>query len=97
MIIPNTKRHPNNTKTDQLPISEVITGLPRPYHNTLLYRFTASGALRAADDPDEMLLSWASSLRANARPGHTAEHFLSQPRNLEVGTQRSEVWRSPHR
>ena len=35
MIIPNTKRHPNNTKTDQLPISEVITGLPRPYHNTM--------------------------------------------------------------
>ena len=34
MIIPNTKRHPNNTKTDQLPISEVITGLPRPYHNS---------------------------------------------------------------
>ena len=34
MIIPNTKRHPNNTKTDQLPIYEVITGLPRPYHNT---------------------------------------------------------------
>ena len=33
MIIPNTKRHPNNTKTDQLPISEVITGLPRPYRN----------------------------------------------------------------
>ena len=27
------KRHPNNTKTDQLPISGVITGLPRPYHN----------------------------------------------------------------
>ena len=24
MIIPNTKRHPNNIKTDQLPISEVI-------------------------------------------------------------------------
>ena len=37
MIIPNTKRHPNNTKTDQLlPIFRgVITGLPRPYHNTL--------------------------------------------------------------
>ena len=34
MIIPNTKRHPNNTKTDQLHISEVITGFPRPYHNT---------------------------------------------------------------
>ena len=34
MIIPNTKRHPNNTKTEQLPISEAITGLPRPYHNT---------------------------------------------------------------
>ena len=27
MIIPNTTRHPNNTKTDQLRISEVITGL----------------------------------------------------------------------
>ena len=34
MNIPNTKRHPNNTKTDQLPIFWVITGLPRPYHNT---------------------------------------------------------------
>ena len=34
MIIPNTKRHLNNMKTDLLPISEVITGLPRPYHNT---------------------------------------------------------------
>ena len=33
MIIPNTKRHLNNTKTDQLPISEVITGLPRPYNH----------------------------------------------------------------
>ena len=33
MIIPNTTRHPNNTKTDLLPISEVITGLPRPYNN----------------------------------------------------------------
>ena len=32
MMIPKTNRHPNNTKTDQLPISEVITGLPRPYH-----------------------------------------------------------------
>ena len=27
MIIPNTKRHPNNTKTDQLPIFGVISGL----------------------------------------------------------------------
>ena len=36
MIIPNTKRHPKNTKTDQLPTSEVITGLPRPYHNTMI-------------------------------------------------------------
>ena len=34
MTISSTKRHPNNTKTDQLPIFEVITGLPRPYHNT---------------------------------------------------------------
>ena len=36
MIIPNTERHPDNTKTDQLPISELITGLPRPYHNIYL-------------------------------------------------------------
>ena len=35
MMIPNTKRRLNNTKTDQLPISEVITGLPRPCHNTI--------------------------------------------------------------
>ena len=33
-IIPNTKRQPNNSKTDQLPISKVIAGLPRPYNNT---------------------------------------------------------------
>ena len=31
---PEYKRHPNYTKTDQLPTSEVITGLPRPYHHT---------------------------------------------------------------
>ena len=31
---PEYKRHPNYTKTDQLPISEVITGLPRLYHHT---------------------------------------------------------------
>ena len=36
MITPNTEHHPNNTKTDQLPISEVITGLPRPYHNNAI-------------------------------------------------------------
>ena len=30
---PEFKRHPNNMKTDQSPISEVITGLPRPYHH----------------------------------------------------------------
>ena len=35
MIIPNTKRHPSNMKTDQLPISDVITGLPRPYHHMM--------------------------------------------------------------
>ena len=35
---PEYKRHPNYTKTDQLPISEVITGLPRPYHHTLCLR-----------------------------------------------------------
>ena len=31
---PENETHPYNTKTDQLPIFEVITGLPRPYHNT---------------------------------------------------------------
>ena len=30
MIIPNTKRHPNNKEMDQLPMFGVITGLPRP-------------------------------------------------------------------
>ena len=34
MTIPNTKRQPNNAKTDQFPIFEVITGLPRPYLHT---------------------------------------------------------------
>ena len=33
---PEYKRHPNYTKTDQLPISEVITGLPRTYHHSHL-------------------------------------------------------------
>ena len=33
IITPNTKRHPTNAKRDQLPVSEVITGLPMPYHN----------------------------------------------------------------
>ena len=36
MIIPNTKRHPNNTKTDQLPVLKVIAGLPRPYLHTTM-------------------------------------------------------------
>ena len=38
MIIPLTKRHPNNIKADQLPISEVVTGLPRPYHHNNVWR-----------------------------------------------------------
>ena len=42
MRIPNTKRHHNNTKTDQLPISEVITGLPSPYHNTPIPPWSSS-------------------------------------------------------
>ena len=46
MIIPNAKRHPNNTKTDQLPIYEVITGLPRPYHN--ICAFIGAGCLLGA-------------------------------------------------
>ena len=38
MIIPHTKCYPDNTKTDQLPIFEVITGLPGPYlHTTVKY------------------------------------------------------------
>ena len=36
MVIPNTKRRPNNMKTDQSPFFEVITGLPRPYHNNFI-------------------------------------------------------------
>ena len=34
MILPNTNRHPNKTKTEQFPVYEVITDLPRPYHTT---------------------------------------------------------------
>ena len=41
MCIPNTKRHPNNTKTDQLPIFGVNIGIPRPYLNTLLLGATS--------------------------------------------------------
>ena len=41
MIIPNTKRHPSNTKTDQLPILGVITGLSSAHHNICL-NFTAT-------------------------------------------------------
>ena len=33
MIIPNTKRHPNNGKTDESSIFRAITGRPRLYHN----------------------------------------------------------------
>ena len=33
---PKYKRHPY-TKTDQLRISEVITGLPRPYHHRVIW------------------------------------------------------------
>ena len=43
---PEYKRHPNYTKTDQLPISEVITGLPRPYHHTNLTHLTGNFILR---------------------------------------------------
>ena len=37
MIIPNTKRHPNNTKMDQLPIFGVVTDRPRSYHNMSMW------------------------------------------------------------
>ena len=40
MIIPKKKRRPSNTKTDQLPNFGVINGLPRPYLNSMLFRFT---------------------------------------------------------
>ena len=50
MIIPHTKRHPNNTKTDHLPIFWVITGLPRPYLNNVVlgpaFLFSSSKTLR---------------------------------------------------
>ena len=48
MIIPITKRHPNNTNTDQLPIPEVITGFPRPYHNTWALNVTRIHTFLAA-------------------------------------------------
>ena len=39
---PDYKRHPNNTKKDQLPTSEVITGLPRPDNNIVLLGISTS-------------------------------------------------------
>ena len=41
IIIPNEKRHPNDTKTEQLHVSEVVTGLPRPCHNSVAQRTIA--------------------------------------------------------
>ena len=52
---PEYKRHPTYTKTDQLPISEVITGPPRPYHHTGTRHFSAvvvAVLLRSAQNPD---------------------------------------------
>ena len=58
---PEYKRHPNYTKTDQLPISEVITGLPRPYHHITEKEQEAK---RRALDVQTAQLSFAE---ANAR------------------------------
>ena len=54
MIIPNSKRHPSNTKTDQLPISEVITGLPRPYHHNHLPWRKKKGEKKREKKKEEM-------------------------------------------
>ena len=35
------------------------------------------------DDPDETLLSWASSLRADARRGHTVERKCRRTSNRQ--------------
>ena len=43
---PEYQRHPNYTKTDQLPISEVITGLPRPYHHNDQYSYSRNLLVR---------------------------------------------------
>ena len=45
---PEYKRHPNNTKTDQLRISEVIIGLPRPYHHIYMWMVWWEQALQIA-------------------------------------------------
>ena len=49
---PENKRHPNNTKTDQLPIFEVITGLSRPYHNIDIRQEERRGMCSDTLNPD---------------------------------------------
>ena len=66
MIIPNTERHPNHTKTDQFTISEVSTGLPRPDHNTTVralhfYREKIS-ALSSLVDSRRIVLTHATNI-----------------------------------
>ena len=52
MIIPNTKRQFNMTKTDQFPSSEVITGVPRPYHNIDIRQEERRGMCSDTLNPD---------------------------------------------
>ena len=83
MIIPNTKRHPINTKTDQLPISEVTTGLPRPYHHiyphfTIFFHFFRQ----------KQLFCFLSKLKvADRRVQNEAETLLSTWQKPDRGKQ----------
>ena len=83
MIIPNSKRHPINTKTDQLPISEVTTGLPRPYHNiyphfTIFFHFFRQ----------KQLFCFLSKLKvADRRVQNEAETLLSTWQKPDRGKQ----------
>ena len=58
------------------------------YQVSGIYCCIAPQLRSTADDPDEVnaLLSWASSSRANARPGYTVEFSVAAP-NLKVDTE----------
>ena len=67
IMIPNTKRHPNNKKTDQLPISEVITRLPRPYLNIRLKKVLNRGVISWTRYLLKALVRWATGKRLTDR------------------------------
>ena len=87
MIIPNTKRHPKKTKMDQLPISEVITGLPRPYHNITASAAAAAAAARSSSSKSSS--SKSSSSKSSSNCGSTTQRHQQEQHQQE---QQQQPW-----